>query len=367
MIDELWTGLLQFTGQLLIPDWGSVIGLLPLGLAALVALYLATTIYGFATAGPTHRGVRRLEPIAPEGIHMPGPSFAPLLAAFGLFMLMFGMIAHGPWFPVGLIVLVVTLLYWGREALRDYDRAAADDGSRVVGVLSAPAGTPPEGVHMPPPSFRPLLLATAMTILVAGMVVGGWGLLFGIVALALVLVGWLRDAKREYRAVEAADLTGHLDLGGGPAWPTGTFATLAALIAVAALLTSGVLPNSHPASTGTAGASPAANGGGGGGAPSAAAASVPAADATIIAQGLRFTTTAVDVPAGKAFTIAFQNQDGGTPHNVDIKDASGAEVFKGDVVTGPTVTIYQVKALTAGTYSFVCLVHPSMTGTITAK
>ena len=364
MIQDLWNGLLDFTTPLVVPDWGSLIGLIPLGLAALVVLYLVTTIRRFATAGPTHRGVHRLEPIAPAGIHMPGPSFAPILGAFGLFMLMFGLFAHGPWLAVGLVVLVITLLYWGREALRDYDRvAAADDGTRVIGMLQAPAGTPPEGVHMPPPSFRPLLLATAMTILVGGMVVGGWGLLFGIVALALVLVGWLRDAKRDYHAVETADVTGHLDLGGGPAWPTSTFAVLAALIAVTAILSSGILPNSHPA---TAGASPAANGAGGG-APASSAPSGPAADATITAQGLNFTTTAVDVPAGKAFTLAFNNQDAGTPHNVEIKDASGKSVFKGDIVTGAIVKVYDVPALAAGTYSFACTVHPNMTGTITAK
>jgi plastocyanin len=363
MIQDLWNGLLDVTGPLIVPDWGSLIGLLPLGLAALVALYLVTTVYRFATAGPTHRGVRRLEPIPPAGIHMPGPSFAPLLGAIGLFMLMFGLIAHGPWLLVGLAVLGVTLLYWGREALRDYDHVAAADGGAAVGLLSAPEGTPPAGVHMPPPSFRPLLLAVSMTILVGGMVVGGWGLLFGIVALALALVGWLRDAKREYRAVEAADLTGHLDLGGGPAWPTRTFAVLALLIAVTALLTSGILPNSHPA---TAGASPAANGGAGGGAASAAP-SGPAADAAITAHGIAFTTTAVDVPAGKAFTIAFDNQDAGTPHNIEIKDASGKSVFKGDIVTGPIVKVYNVPSLPAGAYTFACTVHPNMTGTITVK
>ena len=50
-----------------------------------------------------------------------------------------------------------------------------------------------------------------------------------------------------------------------------------------------------------------------------------------------------------AFTIAFDNQDAGQPHNIEIKDAAGAQVFKGDLITGPAKTTYNVPALAAGT------------------
>ena len=40
-------------------------------------------------------------------------------------------------------------------------------------------------------------------------------------------------------------------------------------------------------------------------------------------------------------------------------------MFKGDVVTGPAETDYNVPALAAGTYQFMCTIHPSMTGTLT--
>jgi plastocyanin len=89
----------------------------------------------------------------------------------------------------------------------------------------------------------------------------------------------------------------------------------------------------------------------------------------ISASGVAFEQASVTAPAGKAFQIAFDNKDAGTPHNVAIhKDnASGAEVFKGEIVTGPVTKTYDVPALDAGTYAFVCSVHPNMTGTLTVQ
>lgn len=257
MIEDLVNGIVDWSKQFITPDWGALIKLIPFGLAALVFLYVSWTVYRFATAGPTRRGKRRLPPATPAGIHMPGPSFAPLLAATGLFFMVFGMVEGGIWLGVGVIVLVITLLYWGREEMRDFDRSAvvAPGGAMVArGALPAPAGAPPAGVHIPPPSFRPLLISVALTMLVAGMVIGGWALLLGVAALVLTMLGWLRDSRKEYAATVAADTTGHLDLGGAPAWPKATFAALALLIAGALLFSSGLLGGSGD---GTAAGSPA--------------------------------------------------------------------------------------------------------------
>jgi plastocyanin len=112
-------------------------------------------------------------------------------------------------------------------------------------------------------------------------------------------------------------------------------------------------------------------------APSLAASSQPSGPAAtanpnlvmISAFGVKFEQEAATAPAGKPFQIQFDNKDPGTPHNVAIHQgsATGAEIFKGEVFNGPAVKTYDVPAIAAGQYAFVCTVHPSMTGTLTAQ
>jgi plastocyanin len=85
----------------------------------------------------------------------------------------------------------------------------------------------------------------------------------------------------------------------------------------------------------------------------------------ISANNIAFEQATVSAPAGTAFVISFNNKEA-QPHNIQIKDASGNSMFKGDIVMGPKQVDYQVPALPAGTYTFVCDVHPNMTGTLTA-
>ena len=111
-------------------------------------------------------------------------------------------------------------------------------------------------------------------------------------------------------------------------------------------------------------------GGGESAAPSGSEAPAASVDpnATVIemvAANIAFDTDAIEAPAGQAFVIEFDNQDNGIPHDVDIVDEGGTKVFDGDIITGPAQVTYQVPALEPGTYTFVCSVHPNMTGTLT--
>ncbi len=88
----------------------------------------------------------------------------------------------------------------------------------------------------------------------------------------------------------------------------------------------------------------------------------------ITALNVKFVETQVQAPANAPFTIAFDNQDASTPHDVDILDGSGAKVFDGPDFPGPAKRDYGVGPLAAGAYTFICSIHPQlMTGTLTVQ
>jgi plastocyanin len=124
-----------------------------------------------------------------------------------------------------------------------------------------------------------------------------------------------------------------------------------------ALAKASMLPGASPAAAGSpAASSPAA---------SPAAVAAPAGSVVALsAKDLAFGASALTAPAGTPFTIRFANEDA-LPHDVQITDSTGTVAFKGDLLTGPGTVDYAVPALAAGAYTFVCSIHPTMTGTLT--
>ena len=153
MLERLWTSILEIMAQFVTPDWGKLIGLIPVGIAIFVVFVLIRTFRSLRRAPRVRRGARRIPARTPAGIHMPGPSFAPVFAAVGVFLLMLGLVFGGVILALGAIALVLTLLYWLAEGLRIYDH---DVGTNTVTIVPVVVGEPPPGVHMPGPSFRPL-------------------------------------------------------------------------------------------------------------------------------------------------------------------------------------------------------------------
>ncbi len=364
MLERIWTSILELLATIVIPDWGALIALIPVGLSILIVVVLFRTFRTLLTAPKPRRGVGRVPPRTPAGIHMPGPSFAPVFAAIGASLLLLGLVFDGMVLILGAIALALTLLYWLAEALRLYDRDIRPTATALPAVIH---DGPPPGVHMPGPSYRPFLSAVGVSLLMLGLVFGSWLLLVGVIALVATLLGWLGDARKEYAKTVEADRTGHLENIPAAKTPSRLLGTLTVLLIGAVIIQSGIFTSRQAdGATGGAGASgspasgpPASSG--------PAASQAPAADVLIQAQGVKFLQSSIVAPANKAFTIAFDNQDPGTAHNVELNDSSGAIVFKGEIFPGVATKVYDIPPLAAGKYTFICIVHPSMTGTATLE
>ncbi len=106
-------------------------------------------------------------------------------------------------------------------------------------------------------------------------------------------------------------------------------------------------------------------GAGGSPAPSASASAAPSSapgtsvTLQLTAQNTQFDKVTLEAPAGTAFKIELTNNDAGIPHNVEIL-RDGVSVWKGAIFNGVSVQTYDVPALAAGTYQFICSVHPNV-------
>lgn len=160
--------------------------------------------------------------------------------------------------------------------------------------------------------------------------------------------------------------------GAGPGW---TYAPAPSATPVASGTASGapsagapsVGASTPPSSPASVAPSPSA---GGSAAPSGGAAGLTVT-APIGATSGGFEPTTLETAAGTDFSLTFDNQDNQAPHNLVLQNPDGSAVaVQGDTAffTGPGQRVYQVPALTAGAYKYICQVHPTtMIGTLTAQ
>jgi Cytochrome c oxidase subunit IV len=364
---EAWNAFLNTLSQFVIPDWGALVALMPIGVLTFAVVVFAIIFRRLLSAPKARRGFQPVGPATPAGIHMPGPSFSPIFAAIGAFLLFLGVVYGGMMLVFGAIALGLTLLYWLAEAMRIYDREISASAPLLPVVIH---DGPPPGLHMPGPSFRPILGAIGVSMLMLGLVYGGWLLAIGVLSMIVTLVGWLVDAVKEYRKTVQADQTGHLENIPAPRTPALLLGTLGVLFIGGIILQTGLLPpRTASGDTGAAGASGAPAGSAAPPAANASSAPLPAGDVTVTAQGISYVTKTFTAPANAPFTIVFDNQAAGVAHDIDLFDASGAKVFDGKPLLGAAAVVYDVGALPAGTYKFICSLHPipDMTGTATLQ
>jgi plastocyanin len=316
-------------------------------------------------------------------------------------------------------------------------RNAAINRSRVPAAL--PAGPIPDGVHMPDPSIWPFIAPIGMFLVFVALAIGGGESSFINLPLAIVggliglvgVLGWYRDAGREYDAIgshghaapaltdgEPAELVipEGVHLPGPSAWP---FLAPIGMVFIFLGLVLGPLLIVAGLCMGTAAAlgwyrdanrelADVEAGGHGyierdpakvfpGWAPPLFGAIGVAMVLLTLAPWLlsfipeqtteeggppvtltpflsasaatHFDQARIVIPADTPVTLTFENQQDGVPHDVAIEDPAtdGEFLFHGEQITGPDTIDYQLPPLAVGEYPFVCTIHPPMVGTVLVR
>ncbi len=88
----------------------------------------------------------------------------------------------------------------GSDAPPGDDRTVA--AAAATAASADPGPVPHAGpVHMPPSSYWPIVLAVGMAMALIGVITKYEVVAVGLLVSVVALIGWIRDARREYRSL----------------------------------------------------------------------------------------------------------------------------------------------------------------------
>ncbi len=125
--------------------------------------------------------------VLPGGVHLPPPSVKPIMIGLGLMMTAFGVIFPAELLGAGLTMTVMGVLGWLGEDVQYFGGGEHDE---VVEVASEEL---PGGVHLPPPSVKPIMIGLGLMMTAFGVIFPGELLGAGITMTGLGVLGWLGE------------------------------------------------------------------------------------------------------------------------------------------------------------------------------
>jgi plastocyanin len=85
---------------------------------------------------------------------------------------------------------------------------------------------------------------------------------------------------------------------------------------------------------------------------------------TIVAKNIAFEPKNISIAVNQAADVVLDNQDASVPHNLHFLTP---DEVKTDTKNGPNKQTAHIKVDKAGTYKYLCDVHPTMTGELTVS
>jgi plastocyanin len=394
ILDEIWTGILEFISQIVTPPWGDLIAYIPLLLFGLIGLVVLVLVVAWRRAAAPNRpriATRLPQGRKPPDVHLPGPSPWPFVGAAGLGVMLFALVMGLDEVPnlvllaIGTGIGVVGLAGWLIDASREYRHVEAGEREGHGPLLTAaeravplplPGGTAgrtalgggpvpaerrdahpeiPEGIHLPGPSAWPFLAPIGLAVALFGLIFGPALLIGGLIMGAVASVGWLLESGREYRQVEAHGHAEPATRDPEKAFPKVLVPVYLGIAGIALAIT--ILPAAFALFPG------AGTGDGDGGIVGPEPTNTPYLSAS---TAVDFEQDEIAVFADEPFSLTFENKQVGVPHNVAIWDSAAlnTEYFQGEIFDGEDTRVYEVPPLPAGEYWFICTVHPNMAGTL---